>query len=104
MVIILGFAGWAEDASLSNPGVFIDDGILNAGAAAHAESWDTRRVISRKSCIRIIVIRSHHHHATQRAAGLQYAPHADDTMLDAGLADDATIGNDRMVNRAAIDF
>jgi len=78
----LELAGRRDDAVIPDPGVLVDDGVLDAGVAADADPGDPVRFLVVNRCVGFEVVAPHHDDAVQDAAAVDEAADPDDALPD----------------------
>ncbi len=101
LAVHLGWLAFGRDDDVvADVDVFVDDGALDAAVAADAWWW----ACAVRACGAGVVVRTHDDGVADGGAGLDLGAHADDGGLDVGIGDDATIGNECMMNGGPVDL
>ena len=82
---------------VADAGVFIDDGVIDAGIEADADARAVGAGAFLNGRLRFVIIATEQDDAVKLAAGADEAADADDAMSDAGMVDDAAVRDDRVI-------
>ena len=104
MIHVLGFASGRDGDVVADACVLINDRIFDPAIGADANARFAGAFVFSDGFFRFKVIATQGHDAIQFRARTDQHAQADDAVIDLRLIDDATVGDDRMIDLGAVHF
>src|ERR1700676_3248581 len=98
---ILRFPGRGDNHVITNASIFVDDRSLDGTARTDSEWWTSRQ---RLGIFVLVKIRAHQDAITDRSPVFNDAANPDHRPVDIRMGDDATFGDNRLVNLGTVNF
>src|SRR5437588_1130093 len=98
MVHVFGFAGGRDSDVVSDAGIFVNDGVLNAAIGTDADAGPTSFFVFDNRVIGFVVVAAQEDRAIQNRAGADDAAKAHDGVFDDGVIDDAAVRDDGVID------
>ena len=93
-----------DDTVGADAGVFVDDGLLDAGIFPDADARNAFFVTLILRGVRLVKVRPHQHRAVYPTTGRYETANADQALADSRAVDDAPVGNHRLIDGCPVDL
>src|SRR5262245_25320127 len=104
MIRVLGFAGGRDHHVVPDAGIFVDDGVFDSTVHSDADAGAAGGFVRSDGLQRLIIVAAQQNDTIQLGAGADEAANAHDAIGNAGVIENAAVGNHGVFDVRAVDL